>query len=331
MEQRLFIITNNTHYLNVRKYVASHKKGDNYILLLVTPFEGYSDLLEKIKGDQDLMFLEEIFSPKERRFPYHYLEIFKVIRRIKVLIARIGTFDEVFFTNYNSWIQHYVIRQYPRSRKVYISDGTAIFPIAERRKKDKTVPFKGNKFFANHILKLKPVPKLHFFTPIKLDLAEDDSLELFTYNNFSKAGVDENKIYFVGGPLVELGKLNESANLKHLESLRKFFSEQKIHYFAHRREKQHNLESYSFFDEVIKDDLSFEERMGAEKELPSKVISYVSSVLVNLAPVYPRVEFYYVEIQPQDIPAGNEFGLRYKALKKNFEKIEVDNLKELII
>ena len=331
MEQRLFIITNDTHFLNVRKYVESHPKGQNYLLMLVNPFEGYSDLLEKVKDDKNFIFLEEIFSPKQLKFPFYYLEILKIMRRINIFTSSKGSFDKVFFTNYNSWIQHYLVKKYPQSQKIYISDGTAIFPIAERRKKDKTVPFKGNKIFAQHVLKLKPVPNLHFFTPIKLDLSPSDSMELFTYNNSSDASVDENKIYFVGGPLVELHKLKESANMKHLKSLRKSFSAQQIHYFAHRRENQENLESYAFFDYVLKDDRSFEERLAFEQELPSKVISYVSSVLVNLAPVYPQVEFLYLSIEPDDIPTGDEFQLRYKELKKSFEKLELSNLKELVL
>ena len=331
MEQRLFIITNDTHFLNVGKYISSHQKGENYVLMLVNPFEGYSNLLKKVKEDKDLIFLEEMFSPKQLKFPFNYWEILRIMRKIISFTARTGGFDKVFFTNYNSWIQHYLLKQYPQSQKIYISDGTAIFPIAERRKKDKTVPFRGNKFFAEHVLKLKPVPNLHFFTPIKLDLPPSDTMELFTYNNSAEASVDESKIYFVGGPLVELQKLKDSANMEHLNNLRDSFSAQQIHYFAHRREKEENLNRYAFFDKVIKDDRSFEERLASEKALPSKVISYVSSVLVNLAPVYPQVEFLYLPIGPEDIPAGDEFHERYKALKNNFEKLELHNLKELVL
>ena len=329
MEQRLFIITNDTHFLNVRKYIASHEKGGNYIFMLANPYEGYSGLLEKIKEDKDLILLEEMFSPKQLNFPLYYVEIFKIMRRIANFSDRTGRFDKVFFTNYNSWIQHYLVKQYPQSQKIYISDGTAIFPIAKRRKKDKTIPFKGNKFFAEHVLKLKPVPNLHFFTPIKLDLSAGDTMELFTYDNSVEASVDNNKIFFVGGPLVELQKLKESANLEHLKKLRDFFPTQQIYYFSHRREKEENLKSYAFFDKIIRDDRSFEERLASEQELPSKVISYVSSVLVNLAPVYPQVEFLYLPIDPEDIPAGNEFQVRYRALKNNFQKLELNNLREL--
>ena len=331
MEKRLFIITNDTHYLNVRNYIASHSKGKNFIFILITPFDGYSELLEKIKQDKDVILLEEMFSPKEKKFPHHYLEIIRIIWRIKKLKNKFKKFDKVFFTNYSSWIQHYVLNQYPESKKIYISDGTAVYAIVERRKVDKSILFKGSKLFVDKLLRLKPIHNLHFYSPINLDLPEYDSLELFRYSGSSKAKVNNKKIFFVGGPLVELGKLKDSANREHLRNLKTFFSDQKIHYFAHRREKQGNLDTYSFFDEVKKDDLSFEERLANEQELPSKVISYVSSVLVNLAPVYPQIDFLYIPLKPDDIPVDNEFSKRYSSLKKNFERGGMPNLKELIL
>lgn len=330
MERRLFVITNNTHYLNVRKYIDSHEEAENHVVLLVNPYEGYSDLLEKVNQDKDLKILKEMFSPKKKRSPFHYIDIFKMMSQIKKIGKASGFFDKIFFTNYNSWIQHYFLKQYPDAQRIYISDGTSIYPIAEKRKTDKSIPFSGNQFFLNHILALKPINNLHFFSPLKLDLSKSDSLELFTYST-SKARVNERKVYFIGGPLVELGKLKKSANQHHLENLRKEFSASTIHYFAHRREKEENLRDYSFLDEVIKDHLSFEERLANVEELPSKVVSYVSSVLVNLAPVYPQVEFLYLRLNPADIPAGNEFHSRYVALMNNFERIEEKNLKELIL
>lgn len=328
LERRLFVITNHTHYLNVRKYIDSHEQGKNYILLLVNLYEGYSDLLKKVENDKDLELLGEMFSPKQRKPPFHYLGIFSTMIKIRDIAKGSGNFDKIFFTNYNSWIQHFVLKQYSEGQKVYISDGTAIFPVARRRKNDITIPFQGNKLFLKYILKLDPIEQLHFYSPVNLDLAEYDSLEVFTYDSRKESKVDPNKIYFIGGPLVELEKLEEEVNLRFLRHLKQMFPGKEIIYFAHRREKEKNLKKYDFLDRVIRDDLSFEERLAQEEFLPAKIISYFSSVLINLAPVYSQIEFLYISLQPEDIIDKNGFGSRYKILKENFKAVGAKNLKE---
>jgi len=159
--KRLFVIANTTHYLNVNTYVDSHETGENYIVLTIRRFEGYRDFIERVKTNSNLKLLKVIFVDQKKKKPFHYIDIFKIIGEIKWIRFSHSTFDEIFFTNYNSWVQHYILRQFHPRRIILISDGTGIFTIAELRKKDISIPFDGSKAFVEKVLGLTSIKNLH--------------------------------------------------------------------------------------------------------------------------------------------------------------------------
>ena len=139
-----------------------------------------------------------------------------------------------------------------------------------------------------------------------------------------KRQVQKGKVYFIGSPLIELGHLSLEKQLEYLGKIKDKYAGSEIFYFAHRRERQENLEKFSFFGKVIRSDVPFEERMEKENELPEVIVSYLSSVLINLTPVYPNISFYYFPLMNEDIssPAYLE---NYLIVKKGFEKISEFN------
>jgi Icc-related predicted phosphoesterase len=318
-EKRLFILTNSTHYLNVKNYIESHNEAENFVVLAVRPYEGFKDLRFQIEADPSLHLLQVIFVGEERSNKFfEYWDILSRIYQVKRLKRVLPNLDKVLFTNYNSWLHHYITNQYSLAQPVLISDGTAIFSVAEQRKITKEIPFAGSIFFTKKILNLKPIEHLHFYTQVKLNLADSDTQEVFRFKASEKVNINENKVFFVGSPLVEAGYLDVEKNISHLKKVKEQFKGKQIFYFAHRREEVENLNRYNFFGEIIKDAIPFEDRMQKEEELPKHVVSFVSSVLINLPQVLPQVDFYYLELNREDI-IHEEYKKRYLDLKNVFQ------------
>ena len=264
MNSRLFIIANPTHLINVKNYIETHEVCRNYVISTITYFEGYKTFEENVDKADKIELLKTFYIDQGKTGFSLYIDILKKMKAINGLSLGNMSFKEVLFTNYNSWLQNYLVWRSGAPKKILISDGTAIFDIVEYRKKDLNIPFKGNKFFIKYILRLKPIPNLHFYSQVQLEPAAGDSLEVFNFKASNSEKIEQNKIYFVGSPMVELGYISSEKNLLMLQSLRNDFKQHKIYYFAHRRESDENLQKYGFLDKIVRDTIPFEERLTLE-------------------------------------------------------------------
>ncbi len=330
-EKRLFIIANHTHYLNVKNYIESHPLASNYVIIALNPYKGVEALYKKVKQDNDLELIKIIISRHDQNIVFEKYGVVTKIIAIKSLRLKFKEFDKIFLTKYRSWVQHYIVKQFKTKQTILLSDGIGIFPAATMRKKNKELHVTGGKFFIEKVLKLKPIKKLHFYSQVKMDIAENDTIEIFDFKSAQSTAVDKTKIYFIGSPLVEEGLLFPERNRFYLQQIKKYFPGCDFTYFAHRREKDEQLENYKLFGEVVRDSIIFEERMSEQQELPMAVISYFSSVLINLPQVYPNVLFYYVPLKLEDIPEKSKFRKRYSYIMEDFKQLDFSNFNKLLI
>lgn len=324
-EERLFVISNTTHYLNLRTYIETHEKGKNWVIFFNRFSPGYEELIEKLKADDDVVLMEIIDHEKNKRFPDTYLNLLSIIQKVKSLRKQRQFFDKIFFSNYLSWVQHFIIKQFEANQIILLNDGTAIFETVALRQKAKKIEFPEINPLVNRFLASNEIDSLQFYSPINIEVAEYDSLELFNFPASETNYINENLIYFVGGPLVNLGYIELEDHLSYLHRIKKKFPNHKILYFAHRGEKERHLEQYKFFGEIIRDTMTFEERLNTEGELPGRVISYVSSILINLPQVYPQILFNYFELEVDKIPESSKFRKIYPPLLNNFRNIKNRN------
>lgn len=329
MEKRLFIIKNNTHYLNVKNYLSNKGKGENYVILTIGSFQGDDEFVEEIQKNATLKVLEVIYTKSDVQL-LNYLLVIKNIVKLKKLARSFKFFDEIIFSNYRNWIHHFILNQFKTNRKVLLSDGAGILIMAEYRKEPnkipfESIPFNGSKFFVDKVLGIKPIKHLHFYSQIKMEIPPYDSIEVFKFNSSNSTNVRKEKVYFIGSPLIELGHLALEKQLEYLEVIREKYASSEIIYFAHRRERQENLDKYFFFGKVIRSDIPFEERMEKENELPGVILSYLSSVIINLPPVYPDINFYYFPLEDNDFSKNTGYLENYLIMRKAFEKIRESN------
>ncbi|SHF91188.1 hypothetical protein SAMN05444483_103203 [Salegentibacter echinorum] len=332
MLQRLFIIKNNTHYLNVKNYIKTKEKAHNHIFLTVGKFEGYLDFINTIKEDKELELLGIIYTHKSSRIVDYWNLITNIIY-IKKQAVKQKHFDEIIFSNYKYFLQHSIINHYSTDKIILLSDGAGIIVMANYRKKHKSLPFKSipfgnNTFFREQILKIKPIKHLHFYTQINLDIAEEDSQEIFKFEGSKHDKVNTKKVYFVGSPLVELGFISLNKKISYLKELMAYYENYEFFYFPHRRESGENLEKYNFMQVIAQSNIPFEERMKQESELPGTIISFVSSIAINLAPIYSKIKFQYFPLSNSDLSSNKEFQKKYKVMLAGYKNLETPNFSE---
>jgi hypothetical protein len=330
---RLFILKNTTHYLNARLYLEGKEPSLNYVFLTIRNFKGFQDLINKIKDDPLFKLVGLIIVNDDNSTYNTYTSLLKYIIKVKKLAVKFPYFDEVLFTNYKSWLHHFIVAQFKTERTVLISDGAGIIIMSELRHRQKavpfeSVPFKGHPIFLKKILGIKPIQNLHFFSQISLDVPVSDSLEVFHFKASPSNKICDKKVYFIGSPLVELGFISLEKNLEYLRTLKEELNGAKIYYFAHRREQDQNLKKYDFLGEIVHSHIPFESKLEATEELPGAIISFISSVLINLASAYPKIIFYYYPIKLEDIPEDISFYENYKTTIRGFEQISEPNFRK---
>ncbi len=328
MSCRLFIIANPTHLIGVKNYIETHKKKKNYVILAIKYYKNHKNFIEVLRKEASLDLLRIFYIKQDKTGVLLYHDVLRKMILIELLGLKNYNFDEVLFTNYYSWFQNYLVSKSGAKKIILISDGTGIFDVVENRKITKKTPFKANKIFVDKILRLKPIEYLNIYSPVNLKTAPGDSLEIFRFKGLEARKVDQQKIYFVGSPLVELSYISSEFNSEYFTKIRNFFKPKNIYYFAHRRESDENLKNYHLFDEIIRDKVPFETRLSTEKILPGIIISYLSSVLINLPEVYPNIQFIYLPLENDQI-TKDEFIPKYKNLKSNFENLKSKNFKAL--
>ena len=333
MEKRLFVIKNRTHYLIARNYIKNKPQAENYIFLTIRKFQGHKEFSEELSRNPDFKLLEVMIT--DHNFPvWNYAVVIANILKVKKIASKHKYFDEVIFANYHTWMQHFIIHQFESKRKVLLSDGTRALVVAELRKKDKSinlksVPFGGSDFVIKDILKIAPIENLHFYSPVKIEVAEGDSLETFHFKSSESSIVDKNKIFFIGSPLVEIEYLTLERQLYYLKKIKEHFKGSEICYLSHRREEKKNLKHYEFFGEIVRNETPFEEKMESEKELPGIIMSFQSSVVMNLPAAYPQIQFYYIPLEEVDLPTGSTFKNNYETLIQVFKGIKEPNFQEI--
>ncbi|SHF90439.1 hypothetical protein SAMN05444483_103176 [Salegentibacter echinorum] len=325
-EKRLFILSNNIHYINAKNYIRTHKEGENHLIFLNKFSKGHQEFIDEIKKDRDFKSIKIIANNQNQKFPKGFLKTISFIKNVRGLKGHFGNnIEKIFISNYLSWQQHYILKQFHTNQIILINDGTAIFKTIELRETSKIINFSHINFLIKSFLGTTKINNLHFYSPIKVPVAQYDSIEIFNFEASKSSQVNSKKVYFIGSPLVELNYLKLNHHLSYLTTIKNIFPDAQITYFAHRGEKDRFLEKYDYFGKVVKDTISFEERLRQEKVLPGYILSYASSILINLPQVYPQINFSYFPLEEDGIPDNSSFKSIYPPLIDNFERMKSSN------
>lgn len=144
--------------------------------------------------------------------------------------------------------------------------------------------------------------KFSLFTIFYDHLELSDNIKVIPNNfNFLTSNIKFEKndclVYFIGTPVVENGLVSKT----NFNNFFKNIKENNIMYFPHRREKIENLKFLeSLGIKLCFSNIPFELFLLDSKKLPSKIISFSSSVLFTSRSIlknnFNKVDFYYIEL-----------------------------------
>jgi hypothetical protein len=120
-----------------------------------------------------------------------------------------------------------------------------------------------------------------------LDISEKDELVCNDYSYLNEKSISlkkDNCIYFLGGPLSEVGVMSEEDYFEQLNEVREKHSGMKFVYVAHRREKTRKLNKIRDYlnIEVCFFEYPIEYQVAIVGPVPEIIASFVTSALENL-------------------------------------------------
>lgn len=322
MSNNLFILSNNTHYLVAKKYLALHpnNNGNNYLIITLKPFQSHKNFIDLINEERlfKAVFIIRSNSPLKVIFNIFYLNLISL---------KIRNIENIFISSYYQWIQHYIVKLFDFKNVILLNDGANIFSIVELRKKIRDVNFQIKNPLFKKIIRLPQIEKLTYFTQFNLDIESSlDNQINFSFEKNENSSINQGLIFFIGSPLIDSNILDYNLYIRALQDLKMKNTDKKIWYFAHRRESQKYLIEYeSIVDKVIINEEPFEEYLLSAPVLPYAIFSFYSTAILNLFPVYKEINFYSYEIKERHITIGDFKKERILKLYNDMHQINAKN------
>ena len=224
-----------------------------------------------------------------------------------ILFLRPKKYNRLVLGNYNNLVGYYCSLKFNEKGKeiILLDDGLASVKIYIDRNRhnklynDNLFGGKGIKLFKGMfgINNGRIINHLIFFTSYNLEKLQRSSQDYVWINDKvgenSKKKINPNLVWFIGSPVVESKIINLNDFQIIIDKLISKFKEdgKDLIYVMHRFEKKKipNLK-YERFDKPL--EVVFQQR----EELPSTVISFYSSALINLASIHRGFRFLYINI-----------------------------------
>ncbi len=290
-------------------------KDEESVLILFTDFtpsyQQISPLLNIIKWAR----IYKLFNIFNRKDSIRSLinKIYGFIK-IKLLTFRIKGTQLLLIGNYeDAWIRYTAQKLFISSASIILlEDGLSTLKIAENRiKSKKIIPNRINKENKKKLLSANSIdnfllgnqsfeiPKLTFFTTYtRIPLNEYDELIPNNYlwlSTIKSTQIKTNEIWFIGQPLLDQKNIDAIFLKRVLAAIKnKWGSNYKFYYIKHRSEK--------LINEVLDSDfvvLTFQNPIEIEVLrrffIPSAIISFFSSALINFSRLYSpqEIEIFY--------------------------------------
>jgi hypothetical protein len=264
-----------------------------------------------------------------------YLKLLKIRVKILALKFRFPHFSKVYIGSYANLVHLAVLAEYENScTSILLYDGLQLVSVNHFRNKGsdenrKNLP-KAYKLLG---FKNPKILNLTYISPLDLKITGNDRIEVIKSMKASiLQEVDEESIYFIGQPLSAVGMVTAEY---YVETLKKFKagSHNKITYFPHPRESNKVVKELSGIFEIKVPDTIFEEYFLEQNTIPGEIVSFYSSVLVNLIYLKAPIKITSIEIPKYKINVGRFYQLLaptyeyfHNISEKNFRIINAETL-----
>lgn len=215
--------------------------------------------------------------------------------RILVILKK-NKITDLFIGSINNFIQIIFLSLFQKRGKIHLmTDGMQQIVINRLRNNRLDFMRKLPRVFLYLGLKRIDIPLLHFLTPYKL-ISAIDKINHVPFKKTRNVNLATNVAGFIGMPVVELGLISLETHLKNLDLINQKFKEQELIYFAHPGESENNLKQIMKNYKVVFLPRIFEEYIGEGKDVPQDIVSYYSSVLLNIHLMSDSFNVFYAKI-----------------------------------
>lgn len=211
----------------------------------------------------------------------------------KVSNLHIGKVKKVFIAHDRLLFRHF-INQVKANEVWLLDDGVGSLTIAQKRinfeqkRKNKITGF----ILQLMGIKSQPIEKLDYFSSFPVVAKETETVVtnqfLTIKEQLSKKDVSNDTVILLGQPLIEAGVVSYSDYNAYLVNIAARHVDNKILYYAHRREENKHLNIYDKVPniEVVKSTKPIELTLLELKKLPNQVLSFYSAALITLPLIY---------------------------------------------
>lgn len=253
------------------------------------------------------------------------------VRRLNRISKAISEAEYIFIGYARYIYMRHFVNVTPHKNVCLLDDGNATIQDASDRSDGET---KSNRKSIKYDIKTSLKKKL-----LGVDNAESESLLFFTMydvmagpkdsvvkNEYSyirsklKNDEETNDVYFLGGPLPGANIISKESYIDHLTRVKKYFSDKKIIYVAHRRESQSFLNELSeeLDLEVVLFDYPVEYQFAMLGPRPKIMASFVSSALDSCRSIFKdKMKIISFRLDLEGSLARGEFEKIYKNFESN--------------
>ncbi len=184
---------------------------------------------------------------------------------------------------------------------ILLYDGLQMLTVANGRSEASSHVREQTKIFKLFGFKSPKLHSLTFISPVKFKIPASDKIVLIEPIHYELPQLRENLIYFVGQPLVDGGIVSLETYISKLLLLKNKFIGTTIIYIPHPGESVQMIKNIQVHLQIQYFDLIFEEIYMSSKYFSQTVISFYSSVLINLCYLKAETDIYSIEIFPHEI------------------------------
>jgi hypothetical protein len=264
-----------------------------------------------------------------RPLPFWRNDIFNIFK-LRSLARASGALGYVFVGDAGNPAMRHFASCARTAEVVLLDDGVATIKYARWRfsgtwgegiRRSKKI----NQFLKRALLGLRDSLPAHltFFSVYNFEVLDSDRhvSNQFSYLREKSAALALNDdVFFLGGPLVEAGILQEEEYFWHLQRACEYLSGASVRYVAHRRENPERIKRIekTFGWQSVLFDYPIEYQLACVGPRPSLLASFISSALENCQTVFgddlPIVSFRFnpEHFSAQDTTKGRDVGAVYE-------------------
>jgi len=296
----LFIVRSPLQIINSLEAIEYFNLENNILILIYNNTNNNNVQMDALIAKYEW---KEIIQVNIKQKKSKYFEYISFVRKMMK-----KEYNYLFFSNLGS-IHKLILANLKRKHAIYIDDGV------------ETITRYNNVFLANTLnqikfrqlrfliagLKIKIPDNIDFFT--YFDLAPFRNSKIIKNNlcNFRKkylSGISKgDDIYFLGQPLVKTNLVVSETYFDYLNKTLTVFSNHKIIYIPHRNElisdRLKSYESENF--EIRFPNMPFELYLFENRIYPQVVVSFLTTSLFTLRPLFPETLLNYIYIPKEKI------------------------------